>query len=98
MESQTFQAFAKAEPTGVSSALYTLALTATSDKTARCWFIAGLIRPAEKMFGFICALKFHMTLIPESLLVCLVIFLSKYEVVYHQGNNFGGLIACLCVV
>lgn len=61
MESQTFQASAKAGPRGVSPALYTLALTATSHKTAASCFTAGLIRPAGNCPDFICCLKLHDT-------------------------------------
>lgn len=57
MESQTFQAFAKAGPTGISSALYTLTLTATN-KTACCSFTTRLIRPAGKCF-FLSTLSSH---------------------------------------
>lgn len=57
MESQTFQAFAKAGPTGISSALYTLTLTATN-KTACCSFTTRLIRPAGKCI-FLSTLSSH---------------------------------------
>lgn len=64
MESQTFQASVKAGPTGVSPVPCVLATT--SNKTAPCHFIAGLIRPATESF-FLSTLEFHMTLLLHAL-------------------------------
>lgn len=71
MESQTFQAFVKAGPTGVSSPLYALTLTiAIRFTTAHCCFTAHLIRPT----GFFFLIYSRTTLIQMGFFISFVIF------------------------